>query len=139
VPIAKLRGNTGLKQAITKAHRPPPAQLQRMTTPLATATLQRGAHGASGGQRGYIIITPRVQNNRDTGDTIRHVVVPVRRMIDAVLAGARHAALEADDLRNQPIVARQHDAAAVQPRQQVAIEIGLRRLADFVADPVLAK
>ena len=60
-------------------------------------------------------------------------------MIDAVLAGTSHAALEADDLRNQPIVARQHDAAAVQQCQQVAIEIGLRRLADLVADPVLAK
>jgi len=57
-------------------------------------------------------------------------------MIDAVLAGASHAALKADDLRNQPIVARQHDAAAVQQWQQVAIKIGLRRLADFV-DPVL--
>src|SRR5262245_5674756 len=33
--------------------------------------------GSSGGQRGYIIITPRVQNGRDTCDTIRHVVVPV--------------------------------------------------------------
>src|SRR5262249_16342386 len=95
--------------------------------------------GASGGQRGYIIITLRVQNSRDTGDTIRHAVVPVRLMTDAVLAGAGPAPLEADDLRNQPIVARQHDAAAVQQGQQVAIEIGLRRLADFVAEPVLAK
>src|SRR5262249_54265704 len=60
-------------------------------------------------------------------------------MIDAVLAGARHAPLKADDLRNQPIVARQHDAAAVQQWQQVAIEIGLRPLADLVADPLLAK
>ena len=79
-----------------------------------------------------------MQDSRDTGDTIRNVVVRVRRMIDAVL-GAGHAALKADDLRNQPIVARQHDAAAVQQWQQVAIEIGLRRLADFVAEPVLAK
>jgi len=80
-----------------------------------------------------------VQNGRDTGDAIRHIVVPVRRMIDAVLASAGHAALKADDLRNQPIVARQDDATAVQQWQQVAIEIGLRRLADFVADPMLAK
>src|SRR5262249_23642408 len=60
-------------------------------------------------------------------------------MIDAVLAGAGHAALKSDDLRNQPIGARQHGAAAVQQWQQVAIKIGLRRLADFVADPLLAK
>jgi len=35
-----------------------------------------------------------MQNGRDTGDTIRQVVVPVRRMIDAVLSGAGHAALK---------------------------------------------
>jgi hypothetical protein len=80
-----------------------------------------------------------VQNSRDTRDTIRHVVMPVRPMIDAVLAGAGHAALKADDLRNQPIAARQHDAAAVEQWQQVAIKIGLWRLADFVADSMLAK
>jgi hypothetical protein len=97
------------------------------TAPSVTAMLQRGAHSSSGGQRGDIIITPRVQNGRDTRDTIRHVVVPVRRMIDAILASAGHAPLKADDLRNQPIVARQHDAAAVQQWQQVAIKVGLRR------------
>jgi hypothetical protein len=80
-----------------------------------------------------------VQNSRDTGDTIRHVVVRVRRMIDAVLASAGHAPLKADDLIDQPIVLRQQNAAAVQQWQQVAIKIGLRRLADLVADPVLAK
>src|SRR5262249_24460618 len=52
---------------------------------------------------------------------------------------ASFAALKTDDLRNQPIVARQHDAAAVQQWQQVAIKIGLRRLADLEADRLLAK
>src|SRR5262249_33230548 len=51
-----VRGNTGLKQAIAKALRAPPAQLREnelliATAPSATAVLQRGAHSSSGGQR----------------------------------------------------------------------------------------
>src|SRR5215471_3223828 len=63
----------------------------------------------------------------------------IRAVINATDASRIIRALKTDDLRNQPIVARQHDAAAVQQWQQVAIKIGLRRLADLVADPLLAK
>src|SRR5262249_53213346 len=77
-----------------------------LAAPRNTANAAARRSGASGGQRGDIIITPRVENDRDTRDAIRHVVVPVRRMIDAVLAGASHAALKAADLGHQPIVAR---------------------------------
>jgi hypothetical protein len=45
------------------------------------STPTKGVLGAivCGRKSGYIIITARAQNSRDTGDTIRHAVVPVRR------------------------------------------------------------
>jgi len=66
----------------------------------------------------------------DAGNDIRQVVVSVRGVVNRILAGTRHAALETDDLRDEAVVLRQHDAAAVQQRQQVAVEVGLGLLRD---------
>src|SRR5262249_26531304 len=77
--------------------------------------------------------------NRAAGDSIDDIVVPVRAVINGVLAGAGDPAFQADDLRHQPIVARQHDATAVQKRQKIAIEIALGTLARFVSNAVLAE
>ena len=66
----------------------------------------------------------------DAGNGIRQVVVSVWGVVNRILAGARHAALETDDLRDEAVVLRQHDAAAVQQRQQVAVEVGLGLLRD---------
>src|SRR4029079_15729859 len=70
---------------------------------------------------------------------IRQVVVSVRGVVNRILAGARHAALETDDLRDEAVVLRQHDAAAVQQRQQVAVEVGLGLLRDLVAEAMPAE
>ena len=75
----------------------------------------------------------------DAGNTVRQVVVSVRGVVNRILAGARHAALETDDLRDEAIVRRQHDAAAVQQRQQVAVEVGLGLLRDLVTEAVPAE
>ena len=63
----------------------------------------------------------------------------VRGVVNRILAGARHAALETDDLRDEAVVLRQHDAAAVQQRQQVAVEVGLGLLRDLVAEAMPAE
>ena len=60
-------------------------------------------------------------------------------MVDAVAAGARHPPLQANDLRDQPIMARQGDVARGEQRQHVPEQIGLGLLAHFVADAVLAE
>ena len=75
----------------------------------------------------------------DAGNGIRQVVVSVRGVVNRILAGARHAALETDDLRDEAVVLRQHDAAAVQQRQQVAVEVGLGLLRDLVAEAMPAE
>jgi len=60
-------------------------------------------------------------------------------MIDTVLAAAASAPFQTADLRHQPIMARQDNLAAVEPSQQLLIQIALRLLAQFVADAVLAE
>src|SRR5262252_7795634 len=59
------------------------------------------------------------------------------RMIDTVLAAAASAPFQTADLRDQAIMARQDNLAAVEAWQQVPIQIALRLLAQFVADAVL--
>jgi putative tryptophan/tyrosine transport system substrate-binding protein len=58
---------------------------------------------------------------------------------DAVAAGGRDPPLQADDLGDEPIMARQGDAARVEQRQHVPEQVGLRLLADFVADALPAE
>jgi len=74
-----------------------------------------------------------------TRDRIRKIIMCARCMVDAVPAGARHPALQADDLGDEPIMARQGDVASVEQRQHVPEQIGLGLLADFVADAVPAE
>ena len=60
----------------------------------------------------------KLADARDGADNaangVGDVVVRAGRMVDAVAAGARDPPLQADDLGDEPIMARQHDAAAVQ-------------------------
>jgi len=60
-------------------------------------------------------------------------------MVDAVAAGARDPPLQADDLGDEPIMARQGDVASVEQRQHVPEQIRLGLFADFVADAVSAE
>src|SRR5262249_10238456 len=90
------------------------------------------------GERRQIISRPP-QGNRAAGDSIDDIVVSVWAVINGVLTGAGDPAFQADDLRHQPIVARQHDATAVQKRQKIAIEIALGTFARFVSNAVLAE
>jgi hypothetical protein len=60
-------------------------------------------------------------------------------MVNAVAAGARDPPLQADDLGDEPIMARQGDVARVEQRQHVPEQIRLGPLAQFVADAVLAE
>ena len=76
------------------------------------------------------VVSAELAERRRAGNAVRQVVVSVRGVVNRILAGARHAALETDDLRDQAVVLRQHDAAAVQQRQQVAVEVGLGLLRD---------
>ena len=64
----------------------------------------------------------------------RNIIVCARRVVDAVPARARHPPLQADDLSDEPIMARQGDVASVEQWQHVPEQIGLGVLADFVAD-----
>ena len=75
----------------------------------------------------------------DAGNGIRQVIVSVRGVVNRILAGARHTALETDDLRDEPVVLRQHDAAAVQQRQKIAVEVGLGLLRNLVAEAMPAE
>ena len=60
-----------------------------------------------------------------------------RGVIDDVAAGtARGATLKSDELGNQAIITRQHDAAGVQQRQQIDIAIGLGAGRGLVANAV---
>ena len=76
---------------------------------------------------------------RDAGDRICNIVVAVGRMGDRVPAGARRHALERRELRDEAIVARKRDARAVQPRQQVAKQVRLRRSRTSYMMPCLLK
>jgi hypothetical protein len=60
-------------------------------------------------------------------------------VVDTVLAAPASAPFQTADLRHQPIMARQDNLAAVEPWQQLLIQIALRLLAQFVADAVLAE
>ena len=62
-----------------------------------------------------------------------------RRMVDAVPAAARGAALKADELGREPGVVEQLGAAAVKDRKQVTIKIALRLGGRDVVDPVNPK
>jgi hypothetical protein len=46
---------------------------------------------------------------------------------------------ETDDLRDEAVVLRQHDAAAVQQGQQVAVEVGLGLFRDLAAEAMPAE
>ena len=55
-------------------------------------------------------------------------------MVDTVFTGAADLTLEANNLADDTVALRQQDAAAVQQREQIAIEIGLGLFAKFVAN-----
>ena len=83
-----------------------------------------------------------LSSNKCRGDTrggIGKIIVCARRVIDAVAASARHPPFQADDLGDEPIMARQGDVASVEQRQHVPEQIGLGLLADFLADAVTAE
>ena len=90
--------------------------------------IQRGIVGFCGGE-----------HRGDTRDGIGKIIVCARRVIDAVSASARHPPLQADDLGDEPIMARQGDVASVEQRQHVPEQIGLGLLAEFIADAVPAE
>ena len=54
-----------------------------------------------------------VASEQGTGHGVRHVVVAARGVVDAVTAPARGAALQLDQLGDQPLVAQQPDLARV--------------------------
>src|SRR5215471_20166338 len=62
-------------------------------------------------------VAAHAQRVDDAGDGVGEVVVPVRSVVDRILAGAGDAPLKADDLTDRAIVPRQRDASSVQPRQ----------------------
>jgi hypothetical protein len=49
----------------------------------------------------------------DASHRVRQIIMAAETVVDAVLAGARDAALEPAQLAHQPVALRQHDAAAV--------------------------
>src|SRR6516162_2987414 len=57
-----------------------------------------------------------------------------RRMVDRVATAARGATLKTAKLSDEALVIEQFNAAAVQERQQVAIQIGFRLGGDGVFD-----
>ncbi len=61
------------------------------------------------------------------------------RVIDAVASSARSATLERAELRNETGIIEKFDAATVQERQHVAIEVALGLLRDFIFDAVNPK
>ena len=58
---------------------------------------------------------------------------------DGLAPAGGDAALEADDLMHEPVVARQRDATAVEQGQEVAEQLALALLRQLVADAVLAE
>ena len=58
------------------------------------------------------------------------------RVIDAVSAAARGVALQAAELGDEATVIDELDAAAVQQRQEIAVEVALRLEGDGVFDAV---
>ena len=60
-------------------------------------------------------------------------------MVDHIVAAARNVTLKADKLIEQPVVLGQRDAATVEHRKRVTIEVGLDLLARLVTDAALQK
>ncbi len=75
---------------------------------------------------GVIVSTVRAIDRSKTSDDVAKVIMPVRRMINRILATARSATLQSTELRNQPRIVEQIDAARVQQRQQINVQLRLR-------------
>ena len=67
------------------------------------------------------------------------VVMRARRVVDAVAAAARRAALQALQLRRQLRMVEQLDALGAEQRNAVAVNVGFRFLRGFVSDAMSAE
>lgn len=74
---------------------------------------------------------------RVAGDRVGKIVMSIRSMIDTLVAAATRTPFQTADLRQQPIMARHDNLAAVETWQQIPVKIALRLLAQFGADAVL--
>ena len=77
----------------------------------------------------------RQREHRCTSNRIGNIVVSVAGVINIFLSAPTcDGALQADDLRQEAVVARQRDASAVEEREQVDVKLALRFLRGLVAD-----
>ena len=81
------------------------------------------------------IVAMGQREHRCASNSIGNIVVSVPCMVNVFLSAAtRDGALQADDLRQEAVVARQRDASAVEEREQVDVKLALRFLRGLVAD-----
>ena len=56
-------------------------------------------------------------------DGVDDIVVGAWGMVDGVTTRASYPALKTNNLRNQPLVARQYNGPRIQQRQEIVVEI----------------
>ena len=74
-----------------------------------------------------------------TGGGVGHVIVTPRRVVDAVLAAATAPAFERRELREEPLVVEQFDAAGIHQWQQFPIQLRGGQLGGLIPDAELAE
>jgi len=81
-----------------------------------------------------IVAAEGASQHRSAHGGVGNIVVLVARVVDDVVAAAGDVTLKAHELVEQPVVLGQHDAARIEQRQRVTIQVALRLLARLVAD-----
>jgi hypothetical protein len=103
--------------------------------------LSRGGHGGDPLQKlarhHNALVTERERGGARNG--VRKVVVPAGRVVDAVPTTARRSALRPAELGDKAWMVEQLDAAAVQQRQKVGVQVGLRFRALLATDALRSK
>src|SRR5262245_7106073 len=99
-----------------------------------------GFVAVDGTAEGLEVAAKAAGERRSACDDVGKIVVKAvaARMVDGVFAGAAAGcALQRGELGDQPVVARQRHAAAVEQWQEVDVNLALALLADLVADAAL--
>jgi hypothetical protein len=82
-------------------------------------------------------VTERERSGARNG--VGEVVVPARRVVDAVPTAARRSALQPAELGDKARMVEQLDAVAIQERQKIRVQAGLRLRALLAADALRGK
>ena len=85
------------------------------------------------------VVSAEFAERRRAGNGIRHVIVAAVGMRDGVPANRAGATLKPYDSALKAIIARQHDAATVQKRQQIAEQFTLGLLGQVIRDAMLTE